>query len=811
MCKNPAKDVASHGPYTMKVFISYHSPDRGSAERIARALEAAGIEPFLAPWSLQPGSFWLPALARAIQEAHSFVILLGKSGVGSWQLLEYYEALGRRVHDPDFSLVPVLAGVAPRLPFLYQLHCLEVEDLSEPDVAQPIVRAVRGDVAFSSRPWLATNPYRGLTALGETDAAFFFGRESATSNVLEQIRTGHRFVMLVGPSGVGKSSIQHAGVTSALRRQTWPGDTKRDWPIELAGSHSWWFVTFEPQQDPLKSLVRQFVKLWTRPDDPTRTTDTATWIRALENTRDIGPLIDATRDVMSERFETQAPTKFAIVVDQWEQLYQRRKEDRVDPRVEAFSSLLASACACDDVVIVGSLRSDYYVQFQNDQAIFERAARVDVLPLSTGASLLPIISRPAEVLGVEFEPASTALDIAHDVEQMRGGLPILSYVLEGAWSRMQQGGDNVFRPSYYLAEGGVKGVLAKRLNAYIAKLEKRSLDALKTLFSWRLATAESGKPLSRRRALRSECGAEEWAHVEVLAGPEWRLLTTGEIDGRATVEVAHEDVLRVPSPIAEWIEQHRRILEWKTRLESERLFWEQLGSRPDNLLSQVRVDTYRRELGDDMSCLDEEERSFFEASIQTLAQEDQRRLAEKQAADRFAKAIRWLLRSAVAIGTFGTVLGVVWFAATRTDWYQLSMVRQSANQAAANAGEAPVLQWVAALARDHNLTSARAILGSYRYRSNDVPSSPAGRSTFAIDLAKELGGAGRLQDARSILADTLKHDESPSTKVTVALVLAGLGDHDHAIRTDRHARAWGEGGSIRAARDPLSRAEPRNA
>ena len=78
------------------------------------------------------------------------------------------------------------------------------------------------------------NPYRGLLAMTDADADFFFGREQLTADILERLRRGERMLTLVGNSGVGKSSLVQAGVVAALRRQIWPvGGEGRGWPGDL--------------------------------------------------------------------------------------------------------------------------------------------------------------------------------------------------------------------------------------------------------------------------------------------------------------------------------------------------------------------------------------------------------------------------------------------------------------------------------------------------------------------------------------------------------------------------------------------------
>src|SRR5215472_9409198 len=113
-------------------FLSYHSPDRALAERLKATIERrdAGSRVFFAATGLQAGGYWQPALAKAIDDADAFVLLIGEGGLGPWQVIEYYEALGRRVKQHDFPVVLVLfdGQPAPGLPFLRQLHSIVTTD-----------------------------------------------------------------------------------------------------------------------------------------------------------------------------------------------------------------------------------------------------------------------------------------------------------------------------------------------------------------------------------------------------------------------------------------------------------------------------------------------------------------------------------------------------------------------------------------------------------------------------------------------------------------------------------------------------------
>ncbi len=61
-------------------------------------------------------------------------------------------------------------------------------------------------------------PYKGLLPFGEEDAPFFFGREADRQIVIANLHAS-RLTVLYGPSGVGKSSILHAGVAHQLHQE----------------------------------------------------------------------------------------------------------------------------------------------------------------------------------------------------------------------------------------------------------------------------------------------------------------------------------------------------------------------------------------------------------------------------------------------------------------------------------------------------------------------------------------------------------------------------------------------------------------
>ena len=96
----------------MRVFLSYHTPDRAVALGLKSAIEAAlpGADVFVDQTHLRHGHLWQPSLFDAIAKAQAFLILVSTQ-VGDWQQLEYYEALDRKVND---TFVLSLSLTVPR-------------------------------------------------------------------------------------------------------------------------------------------------------------------------------------------------------------------------------------------------------------------------------------------------------------------------------------------------------------------------------------------------------------------------------------------------------------------------------------------------------------------------------------------------------------------------------------------------------------------------------------------------------------------------------------------------------------------------
>jgi len=617
-------------------FLSYHSPDEALAEQLKTAIELKddGAIVFFAPANIRAGARWAPALAEAIAEATAFVLLATERGIGRWQEIEYDAAFDKHVNSPDFPIVLMLleGQPAPRLAFLKQLHWIVTPNpTSDKAVARLIEAVVSGGDARLGERWRYTMPYRGLSAMEEKDSDYFFGRERETVEVLNVLAAqSGRLPVLLGNSGVGKSSLAQAGVIAALRRQAWP-ETAGDvgpWPPVFENSRRWCFLTIRPGAEPIRGLVEAFLESWQfDAGDPGRIRRRNEWVELLldDNKKTtLADLLDETCRRHKELNQPEPPA-FLLYVDQGEELYSRRTEERQRRR---FSEILAHGLADRRVRAFMSIRSDFLGALQADDSLFDARRQIDVPPLREW-QLREVVSRPAALLSARFEPEGLAADIARRTAEESakdaGALPLLSYLLDDMWTQMVKRGDGKLRVPTAAIELG--RVLVERADKFLAD-HPESEEALRRLLTLRLADVrEDGEP-TKRRALRSEFSDDEWRLVSELADHPNRLLVTATSEANETyAEVAHEAVFRRWQKLRDWIAAEREFLAWRSGLEAARRTWQAAPdrSKTEALLMGFPLDQAQRWLAGRHDDLPDADREFI-ARSSTAARQQRRRV-----------------------------------------------------------------------------------------------------------------------------------------------------------------------------------------
>ncbi|MGH7496912.1 MAG: NACHT and WD repeat domain-containing protein [bacterium] len=102
---------------------------------------------------------------------------------------------------------------------------------------------------MSPSEWHAIHtPYKGLMPYTEEDAPFFYGREEEREIIVANLMA-YKLTLLYGASGVGKSSVLHAGIAHHLRQLTQTNIAERGAPEHIVVVFSAW------RDDPLLGLA----------------------------------------------------------------------------------------------------------------------------------------------------------------------------------------------------------------------------------------------------------------------------------------------------------------------------------------------------------------------------------------------------------------------------------------------------------------------------------------------------------------------------------------------------------------------------
>jgi energy-coupling factor transporter ATP-binding protein EcfA2 len=451
----------------------------------------------------------------------------------------------------------------------------------------------------------APSPYLGLQSFDEASAPLFFGRDALVAQLVARLKQ-HPFLAVLGPSGSGKSSVVRAGLVPALKGGA------------LAGSARWLYLPLvRPGARPLDALA---VALASAGDGGLG--------GALALRRELLADAAALRLAADMLLAADAvPGRRAVlVVDQFEELWTLAPNDsaaRVAHEREQlvpFLDLLLTAASAPStpLVIVIALRADFLHRAAEQRTLAQAIERSLALvgPLDAD-ELRQAIEQPAVQAGGRFEPGLVA-ELVTEAQGQPGALPLLAYALRALWETRDA--DDTLTWAALRELGGVAGALAARAEALLhEQYAPQQQGALRRVLL-RLVQPGEGTLDTRRRALLRDLVAEEddEAALYALLRPliDERLLTTGhdEASGAATVEVAHEALLRGWPTFARWVAEARSDLRFQIQVEEAAHDWAAHGQSFDFLWAGLRLANAEEWLLRAQPLLSEREAAFLTAS-----------------------------------------------------------------------------------------------------------------------------------------------------------------------------------------------------
>ncbi|AQW54529.1 caspase family protein [Streptomyces violaceusniger] len=426
-------------------------------------------------------------------------------------------------------------------------------------------------------------PYPGMRPFLPEERHLFFGRAELTRALLDRAAptTPPGPVVLVGPSGVGKSSLLRAGLGASP-------DVYR--PVLLLPA---------PGAAPFRELVAQWADAVGRPFGETAA--------ELGAGRFPAPTEDTRR----------APG--VLIVDQLEEIFTQCQ----DPEERDLFIRSISARRDDGPRIVLGLRADYYGHFLRDPRLSRimRDGQFTVAPM-TDDELLSVIRGPADHAGLQLEDglAELLLRDLREQDTSTGGdtiaLPFLAHALQETWTRRRHGRMTV---SGYHATGGIRGSVAQTAERVHASLEPADRPALRALLL-RLVHLVGAEGKAVRRRVRTD---------DLVAAPDERdrqrntVLLGRLIDARLVVvdddraQLCHDSLLYGWPALRSWINENLEALLAHRSLAEAADAWDEAGRPPSGLYTGKHLTAVRNRIEDDGRILELRgvERDFLAASV----------------------------------------------------------------------------------------------------------------------------------------------------------------------------------------------------
>jgi WD40 repeat protein len=481
------------------------------------------------------------------------------------------------------------------------------------------------------------NPYVGLAAFTEVDAAFFFGRETFVNGLVEAVNQ-QPLVGVIGPSGSGKSSVVYAGLFPQLR---------------IAGN--WLIESFRPGDKPFYQLASVLVRLL----EP-ETGETAQLREAVGLAVDMELGTITLPTVISRLNERHSSKRLLLFADQFEELYTLCQNKEV---IERFVDALLTAIHLDNFTLVFTLRADFYSFVLGYRSFRDALEQFTPKLLSSmnREECKRAIEQPAQKMVVQLEAQLTER-ILDDVGNEPGNLPLLEFALTRLWSLQQK---RKLTHQAYDQIGGVKKALANHAEQVYQQLNETQQKIVARIFV-QLVRPGVGTEDTRRIATRAEVGDENWRLVSYLAGYPARLVVTGhdEKSLEDTVEVVHEALIREWLTLHEWMKKDRLFRAWQERLRDNIHQWSETKQDEGALLRGVPLSEAEEKLKERREELSPSEQNFIQLSIEQRDQlrqlEEERRQRELETETRARKAAQ--TRSRVTVSASVIVLGFAIFA-----------------------------------------------------------------------------------------------------------------------------------------------------
>jgi energy-coupling factor transporter ATP-binding protein EcfA2 len=408
----------------------------------------------------------------------------------------------------------------------------------------------------------STNPFPGLRPFLEEEEHLFFGRESQVDAMVDTLAGSH-FLVVVGTSGSGKSSLANCGLRPALHRGM----------MARAGT-SWRIAQFRPGNNPISAMAEALAKEGALSSGSSEGPfSQSEMIESSLRMSKLGLL-----DVF-EQARLSPGTNLLVVADQFEELFRFQEQNAIGvnarndlaDQAAAFVNLLLEVRAHNDLPIYVALtmRSDFLGECAQFYGLPEAINSAQFLvPRMTRDERRRAIAGPVGVGGAEIDPVLLTR-LVNDVGGNPDQLSILQHALNRTWRQWErEGSSGPLTLGHYEKIGTMAGALDQHAEkAYAELTTERQRKICEKLFKAITDKASDARGVRRPTNAGTLCkltGAtieELTGVVDVFRKPSRSFLmppSGEELKPGTVIDISHESLMRVWNRLRIWTDEEAR-------------------------------------------------------------------------------------------------------------------------------------------------------------------------------------------------------------------------------------------------------------
>ena len=446
------------------------------------------------------------------------------------------------------------------------------------------------------------NPYPGLRPFEAERRSLFFGRLAEVRTVVDRLRS-EPIVLVVGDSGVGKSSLCRAGVVPLVVEG------------QLDPARLWRAVTLVPGRRPTFALATALAPALGMTEDHC--------VDLLRS--EPGALGRALRRRLGSH------EGLLIFIDQAEELIALADVAEAGRVSEALAGL-----GNGPVRVLATVRGDLFTRVAALPGLGDSVpAAMYLLRGLSKEQLREIVVGPARRAGGRFQSDALVEGLVDAAADAPGGVALLSFALAELWE-LRDPVRQVITAAALEKIGGVAGALARHADGVLAGMPPAERQAVPRILT-RLVTTEGSR--ARKTAGELDAGDAGRAALEVLV--RGRLLVASEVGGETAYELAHEALIAGWAQLRGWLSSDAAARATRQRLITVAGEWQRLGHDRSLLWSTRQL--YEIDQLDEAE-LEDAERSFIAASRRSIRRRRARLIATVLGAIAFAGAVYAAMR-----------------------------------------------------------------------------------------------------------------------------------------------------------------------